>query len=131
MQCYKYNAATRKVKVSTNSFYSNFKIQYGELPAYVDYMIGFSYEHKSMYFADKSGGKIASKDGKRMIMMESAFVLPDDIENPLPLPGLGSAELSPVEIPGGYTADFYGISYKVNNMQICISINFFIFPRNP
>ena len=81
-----------------------------------------------MYFADKSGGKIASKDGKRMIMMESAFVLPDDIETPLPLPGLGSAELSPVEIPGGYTADFYGISYKVNNMQICI-INFFIFPK--
>ena len=92
-------------------------------------MIGFSYEQKSMYFADKSGGAIASKDGKRMVMMESDFVLPDDIETPLPLPGLGSAELSPVEIPGGYIADFYGISYKVNNMQICISINFLFFQK--
>ena len=85
-------------------------------------MIGFSYEQKSMFFADKSGGAIASKDGKRMVMMESDFVLPDDIETPLPLPGLGSAELSPVEIPGGYTADFYGISYKV---EICISMYLF------
>ena len=76
-------------------------------------MIGFSFDHKSMYFADKSGGKIASKDGRRMIMMDSNFVLPDDIESPLPIPGLGKNELTAQEIPGGYTADFFGIYYKV------------------
>ena len=83
------------------------------MPNYVDYMIGYSFDHKSMYFADKSGGKIASKDGTRMIMMETDFDLPNDIETPFPIPGLGKSQLTPVEIPGGYTADFYGIYYKV------------------
>ena len=66
-----------------------------------------------MYFADKSGAKIASKDGNRFIIMESDFVLPVDVDKPLPIPGKGSAQLSPVEISGGFKADFYGISYKV------------------
>ena len=79
----------------------------------MDYMIGYSFDHKSMYFADKSGGKIASKDGTRMIMMETDFDLPNDIETPFPIPGLGKSQLTQVEIPGGYTADFYGIYYKV------------------
>lgn len=89
------------------------KFQYGELPSYIDYIIGFSYEHKAMYFADKSGAKIASRDGNRFIIMESDFVLPSDVDKPLPIPGKGSAQLSPVEISGGFKADFYGISYKV------------------
>lgn len=83
------------------------------MPSYVDYIIGYSFDHKSMYFADKSGGKIASKDGKRMILMETDFDLPNDIDSPLPLSGLGTSELTPVEISGGFKADFYGIYYKV------------------
>ena len=35
--------------------------QFGELPSYVAYMLGFSYEDRSMYFVDTSGAKIASK----------------------------------------------------------------------
>ena len=89
------------------------KFQYGELPSYIDYIIGYNFEHKAMYFADKSGAKIASKDGNRFIIMESDFVLPVDVDKPLPIPGKGSAQLSPVEISGGFKADFYGISYKV------------------
>ena len=81
-------------------------------------MIGFSFDHKSMYFADKSGGKIASKDGSRMIMMDPDFELPNDIESPFSLPGLSKNQLTEVVIPGGYTADFYGIYYKV-----CLNVN--------
>ena len=66
-----------------------------------------------MYFADKSGARIASKDGNRFIIMETGFVLPADIEAPSSIPGKGSAQISPVEIPGGFKADFFGISYKV------------------
>ena len=36
-------------------------VQFGELPSYVAYMLGFSYEDRSMYFVDTSGAKIASK----------------------------------------------------------------------
>ena len=101
-------------EISSNIFHIP-KFQYGELPSYIDYMIGYSYEHKAMYFADKSGATIASKDGNRFIIMESDFVLPGDVDKPLPISGKGSAQLSPVEIPGGFKADFYGISYKVHN----------------
>ena len=79
-----------------------------------------------MYFADKSGARIASKDGKRMIIMESDFVMPGNIDQPLPIPGKGSAELGPVEIPGGFKADFFGISYKVHLKKLSpLRINFF------
>ena len=50
--------------------------------------------------------------------MESDFVLPGDVDKPLPISGKGSAQLSPVEIPGGFKADFYGISYKVVTHKI-------------
>lgn len=91
-------------------------------------MIGYSYEHKAMYFADKSGATIASRDGNRFIIMESDFVLPGDVDKPLPIHGKGSAQLSPVEIPGGFKADFYGISYKVttysqNHSQVRFKIS--------
>ena len=85
-----------------------------------------------MYFADKSGARIASKDGKRMIIMESDFVMPGNIDQPLPIPGKGSAELGPVEIPGGFKADFFGISYKVHlNMFVglALRIDFFREPK--
>ena len=36
-------------------------VQFGELSSYVAYMLGFSYEDRSMYFVDTSGAKIASK----------------------------------------------------------------------
>ena len=83
------------------------------MPSYVDYIIGYSFDHKSMYFADKSGGKIDSKDVNRMILMDTDFDIPNYIESPLPLSGLGTSELTPVEISGGFKADFYGIYYKV------------------
>ena len=82
------------------------------MPSFIDYIIGYSDEHRAMYFADKSGAKIASKDGNRFIIMESDFVLPGDVDSPKPIPGKGSAQLNPVEIPGGFKADFYGISYQ-------------------
>ena len=50
-------------------------------------------------------------------MMDPDFELPNDIESPFPLPGLGKNQLTQVEIPGGYTADFYGIYYKVWTMK--------------
>ena len=48
-----------------------------------------------------------------MVIQPPGFQLPDDLEYPRPVPGLGST-MDPVEITGGFVADFYGISYKVH-----------------
>ena len=51
-----------------------------------------------------------------MVIQPPGFQLPDDLEYPRPVPGLGST-MDPVEITGGFVADFYGISYKVWSSQ--------------
>ena len=82
-----------------------------ELPQYVDYIKGYSVSAKLMFLSDKSGGILASKDGVRMTLMPSSFVMPDDIEAAAAVPGFGK-DMSAVELTGGYKADFYGVEYN-------------------
>ena len=53
------------------------------------------------------------KDGVRMVIEPAGFTLPGDVNSPTNVPGEGSS-MNPVEITGGYMADFYGISFKVD-----------------
>ena len=46
-----------------------------------------------------------------MIIQPPGTAAPDDIEPPHPVPGKGSG-MSPVEITGGYKADFYGTYFQ-------------------
>ena len=52
------------------------------------------------------------KDGKRMIMLDSSTTLPDDLVASSTVPGKGK-DMDPVELDGGYAADFGGVNYKV------------------
>ena len=63
-----------------------------------------------MYFEDKAGATLASKDGVRMTIMKSDFVMPDDIEPPSAVPGHGK-DMPAVELGDSYKADFYGVEY--------------------
>ena len=82
-----------------------------ELPQYVDYIKGYSTSAKLMFLSDKSGGTLASKDGVRMTLMPSSFVMPGDIEDATVVPGFGK-DMPAVELAGGYKADFYGVEYN-------------------
>ena len=60
---------------------------------------------------------ICAQDGKRMIILPPGFTLPSDLEPSHGVPGLGT-DMDPVVIPGGYTADFKGITYQVTSMNL-------------
>ena len=65
---------------------------------------------------------LCAKDGKRMIILPPGFTLPSDLEPSHGVPGLGT-DMDPVVIPGGYTADFKGITYQVNSMNLTYTYN--------
>ena len=52
------------------------------------------------------------KDAKRMIMMDSSTVLPEDLVASSAVPGKGK-EMPTVSLEGGYDADFDGVNYQV------------------
>ena len=52
-----------------------------------------------------------------MIILPPGFTLPSDLEPSHGVPGLGT-NMDPVVIPGGYTADFKGITYQVNSLDL-------------
>ena len=79
----------------------------------MDYIKGYSISQEGMYFADKSGGTLFTKDGVRMIMLNSTFPLPDDLVPSAAVPGKGR-DMPTVSLEGGYTANFDGVSYQVN-----------------
>lgn len=79
----------------------------------MDYIQGYSISQGGMYFADKSGGTLFTKDGVRMIMLNSSFPLPNDLVASEAVPGKGRT-MSPVSLEGGYEADFDGVTYQVD-----------------
>ena len=97
LQCYSHHADTN---------------QFGELPGYVNYIVGYSVSYEGMYFRDKSGGILYTKDGKRMMMLDASTILPEDLVASSPVPGQGK-EMPSVNLEGGYNADFDGVNYQV------------------
>ena len=61
-----------------------------------------------------------------MISEPSDFTLPQDLTSPQNVKGSGST-MNPVEINGGYMADFYGITYQVNNQIFFLKLKTFLF----
>ena len=84
-----------------------------ELPQYIDYIEGYSASDKRMYFKDKSGAILASKDGVRMTIMPIGEGMPDDVADAaaVVVPGSGK-DMPAVELAGGYKADFFGVEYN-------------------
>ena len=113
LQCYSHHADTN---------------QFGELPGYVDHIVGYSISQEGMYFQDKSGGILFTKvcqpgshpscntppqqDGERMIMLDSSTTLPDDLVASSSVPGKGR-DMPTVSLDGGYDADFGGVTFNV------------------
>ena len=60
-----------------------------------------------------------------MIIEPSDFTLPQDLTSPQNVKGSGST-MNPVEINGGYMADFYGITYQVNNQIFFLKLKTFL-----
>ena len=104
--------------------------QFGELPGYVDHIVGYSVSQGGMYFRDKSGGTLFTKDGERMIMLDSSTTLPDDLVASSSVPGKGK-DMPTVSLEGGYDADFGGVTYNViiSNQTLLLSLNSLIFAR--
>ena len=113
LQCYSHHADTN---------------QFGELPGYVDHIVGYSISQEGMYFQDKSGGILFTKvrqpgphpccntpppqDGERMIMLDSSTTLPEDLVASSSVPGKGR-DMPTVSLDGGYDADFGGVTFNV------------------
>ena len=92
-------------------YYFLFPVQFGELPGYVDYIKGYSISQEGMFFADKSGGTLFTKDGVRMIMLNSTYPLPDDLVVSTAVPGKART-MPTISLEGGYEANFDGVTYQ-------------------
>ena len=55
-----------------------------------------------------------------MLIQPSGFELPEDLEVPHSVPGSGS-DMASVDINGGFSADFSGVTFQVSNGLIYLT----------